>query len=262
MGLNVCLYRYPRPIEEVEKLENEYEEKSEVFWDEIKAGRKYEELSEEEKKQTREKSAALAKEMGLSEYGEVDGKTGIENPSLKYPKHLCKIGYLRSSYNSGGFNNVCGNLIGMDLYAVFNPNDRYAFQLSAEEWKATRKRAVELLKRLKGVHPLRCMKVGLNPFKPGHGVKSPEEAMETMVTEIDKEKGFPEYSNIDGHFFLGEKGLEICGALPGFSSFGKAPCVYLVYKTDLSWYIQMAEIVVEFCEFGQKNPDVVIHWSS
>lgn len=40
-----------------------------------------------------------------------------------YEEHLFKLGYLRSSYNGGGINNILRNTIGKDLYYIFRGED-------------------------------------------------------------------------------------------------------------------------------------------
>lgn len=47
----------------------------------------------------------------------------INEKSEKHPDHYCEKGYLRSSYNSSGFNSVVGNMIGKEMHYIFDPLD-------------------------------------------------------------------------------------------------------------------------------------------
>lgn len=80
-------------------------------------------------------------ETGTGKYGESGEK--IEMKSRLHPNHYCEIGYLRSSYNSGGLNSVLRNVLGedRDLYYIFQPNNEYEFR---PDWKAALGRAKEI----------------------------------------------------------------------------------------------------------------------
>lgn len=45
----------------------------------------------------------------------------VDEKSEKHPEHSCNKGYLRSSYNNSGFNNVVGTLIGKEMHYIFDP---------------------------------------------------------------------------------------------------------------------------------------------
>ena len=49
--------------------------------------------------------------------------------------------------------------------------------------------------------------------------------------------------------------ISSCGSYPGIDALG-SPCVHLVYESDITWYKQMAEIVIEMIEFAMtlENP--------
>jgi len=57
---------------------------------------------------------------------ECDDYETIEINSTLYPEHLFKIGYFRSSYNSGGINRVANRYSLLDLYDIFDPHS-YTF---------------------------------------------------------------------------------------------------------------------------------------
>lgn len=58
--------------------------------------------------------------MGLDIYL-YDGEERIEEKSERHPDHYGGKGYLRSSYNSAGFNSVIAKLFKKDLYSVIRP---------------------------------------------------------------------------------------------------------------------------------------------
>lgn len=70
----------------------------------------------------------------------------FEQKSAIHPDHLFKVGYFRSSYNSGGINSITRELVGMDLYTVFEPGDRYSF---IPAWRQARERALQVQEALK-----------------------------------------------------------------------------------------------------------------
>ena len=193
-----------------------------------------------------------------------DGDTKIGDiPSLKYPKHFCNRSYLRSSYSSGGFNHVVSNLIGKDLYDIFCPGgDEYEIHYSKEELLLCKERAEEVVKLLKAVkHPLRVIDVcDYNDFP----AVDERKAIKLVEEEIAKREVsiayFDWYGNRDGEFFM-ENPPEIMAAIPGRNILNR-PCVHLVYKADISFYIQMAEITVEFIEIALTLEDPVLHWSA
>lgn len=84
-----------------------------------------------------------------------------KHPSTVYPDHLFNRRYLRSSYNSGGFNHAVPEYLGepgTDLHWIFEPvrggTDEYSFELTAASVSAleeAKSRALDVAKRLKEV---------------------------------------------------------------------------------------------------------------
>lgn len=279
MGLDVYLCRYEIPLEDVEARQEHYSNASDKIYEEESSGKPYKEMSDDEKELARKRCDALKEEMQLDQYGCIPHEK-IEIPSAKHPDHLCKIGYLRSSYNCGGFNHVVGNLVGMTLYDIFPKanNQEYMFVMTKEEWEEAKARAEEVLEKLQTSPAFFCEEVVLNPFSlkdEEYGAKTPEQAIEmtrderSRFDENNKDKAEDDpfkmnnYSNRNGTFFFGSP-LKVVATIPGYSRFGKTPCAYVVYEAEegLKWYIQMAEIVVEFCQYGIEHPEVVFHWSA
>jgi hypothetical protein len=149
MGLDVFLYCCDR-LDEWEEVQREYEEKSEAIWEEVQAGREYKDLTDEEKRTITERCEKLALSMGLEECGAIADEYIIEEASEKYPEHMFKIGYFRSSYNSGGTNSVLERLGVPNLYDIFvqQTDDEYHRRIDWEDAKKTVKRAIAMLRKI------------------------------------------------------------------------------------------------------------------
>lgn len=277
MGLDIYLYRY-KNFEDSQKREQEYESRSEEVWNSM--GKKYDNMPEEERDKCRIKTAAIAKELKLGEWGTDDrNRKKIEIDSKKYPEHLFKIGYFRSSYNNSGFNSVVKKFIGKDLYDIFDPGDRYQFQ---PNWKQSLDRAVKLLEQFKAnLKPLGKMYsvegYTINDFINGNSIPTSEEAaLKLFRAEVERwaenKKGdkhsFDNYSNRAGNFHFGEP-LKVLGIIPGrvkqLLSSSTQSGVYVIYEADSDWYRQAIEVVIEAINWVLKQPDhdkYYLHWSS
>ena len=178
-----------------------------------------------------------------------------EIKSSRYPDHMCGPRYLRSSYNSAGFNSVVGDLVEEDLYSVFLAEEsEYPWFPSKEHLASARGRAVDLVHKLEKVErPLAATDI----CSFGGGTNSKAEAVKITKEKLDVESMFDAFSCSEG--FFSKKGLTIYAAIPGHA-YGQAT-TYLVHAIDLEWYIQMAEIVVEFidCALAMDNPRIT--WS-
>lgn len=201
--------------------------------------------------------------MGLDVYL-YDGEKGVaETPSAQHPKHLWNLAYLRSSYNSSGFNQVVFNLVGKDLYYVFEPNtEEYEVR---PDLSASAARATELAQELRAATPLRVLSVCHSPFGDIAKMK-PEDALRIVREEMaPREEGADyggmrgSYSNINGDFFLDDP-VDIIAAIPGVGPLG-SPGVHLVYKSDMAWYIAATDVLLEFIRNAQSLADPVLHWS-
>jgi len=276
MGLDVSL-QYYKDFGKTKALEDEYEEESDKIWKEVEDGREYDEISKAERDEINKRTSALAKEMGVGEYGTDEKNTkGIEINSKKYPEHLFKIGYFRSSYNNGGFNTVMGNFIGKDLYYIFETPEEYTF---SPDWKMAKARAKDMLKELKtkikenGAYQISELRHNDIIVERKEEVNNKEEALKKFL-EIKKKhklnKGFNNFSNYFGEFYL-EEPLKVSGIINGFGSNflsgGTKPVQYLIYEDDegLNWYVQALEIVIETISWvlSKKDPEkYYLNWSS
>lgn len=269
MGLDVSLYK----VDDLEKMlekEKDYEKKSEKIWEKERAGRNYDLLTEKEKDEIHSKCVKLAEKMGLTKDGEYKNKKRIEKNSRVHPDHMFKIGYMRSSYNDGGINSVLREIIGMDLYTIFTPNDDYYQKI---DWKKALEKAKEVYdafsKHLEQA-PFRCMPT--TSFFSSTSVTSEKEALEVATEEFKRfnsENG-PKYnySNKSGDFYF-KSPLEICGIIKGTSerTFNKETkeCAYLIYKSDMAWYKEALEVVIEQIKYVLKQDDpsqFVLGWSA
>lgn len=282
MGLDVYLYKYDN-YEKTIAAEKEYEKQSEEIW--AKFPGKYEQLTEEQKKEARKQIDAAAKKLGLGEYGEDQAsKHCIELPSVKHPKHYFKIGYFRSSYNDSGINHKLSNWIDEDLYTIIRggrDNDQeYYFQ---PDWEMARIRAVSALTKLRAFFKqnvkFNVTTLRYNQFSKleEQVVSDEQEAMKLYLEQLkghppkDGDDDFASYSTNKGDFF--HNGLEVVAVIRGsekalFNNF-QVPCMYMVYKAsaeDTEYYEQALEIVAETCEYVLKQPKkdrnkFYLHWS-
>lgn len=264
MGLDVYLEKCSNK-EEADRLEAEYERRSNAVWDALGD---YDSITTEQKGEARSKTDAIKEELGLVDWGRHPAKEKVEIDSTKYPDHYFKIGYFRSSYNGGGINNVMRRRGLPDLYGVFLPNDRYDF---APDWEACLDRANALLEACRAYNNKRigrydCMEVSANLFGNVRDLpKNESDALAIFGGQVDY-TGSRAYSNADGWFYL--DGMKCVAFIPGMNIWNK-PCVYVVYEKEdadeQDWYEQALEIVVETIEYVLAQPnteDFYLVWSS
>lgn len=268
MGLDVYLKKF-EDFESTQQLEASYEEIAERNWQDIQKGRSYEQLTDEEKDSVREKNNALATSMGLDEWGSDSRVEKIEIPSVRYPDHYFKIGYFRSSYNEGGINRILRNTIGLTLESIFNTPDEYLFSPDWKLAKSVAEKAISDFRDYIEKSPYRVSTFGFNEFMGMPDVESEASALAKFleVKEANKSANCA-FSNSSGTFFL-DKPLEIAAVLTGtqdsYLGRGKIPCHYVIYKDDMSWYLQALEIVLETIEWVLAQSDsekYYLAWSS
>lgn len=200
--------------------------------------------------------------MGLDVYL-YHGEECIEIDSAKYPDHLFKVGYFRSSYNEGGFNHVVRDLIGIDLGDIFDTDNQYELN---PDWNKAKSHAEESLKMLREKiekFPYRASCVSHNVFGQPK-LSGSDEAMRVFENEMGRKNRSGDYSSING-LFLFEHPMEVIAAIPGDDLLG-GKGIYLIYKCDdLDWYCQAIEIVIETCDYvlsqGDKASEYTMHWS-
>ena len=164
MGLDVCLYKY-MGFNTIEQDYRELEKHNEVFEDiytktrqELVGAVSYSELEPEQINNIKNKvrvrlSQHIEKNnfpFSVGEYGDVNiNSQQIEMDSKLYPEHMFKIGYMRSSYNASGFNSYIREIIGHDLYWVFDVKDEYIIK---PDWEKAKIRIGVLIDQL-GMDP-------------------------------------------------------------------------------------------------------------
>jgi len=216
--------------------------------------------------------------MGLDAYLYDNGEGLDEIPSDQHPDHLCNKTYLRSSYNEAGFNHVARDLTGKELWWVFAPvlgSDNEdgrgdlpegAYEgtpVNVTNWLLARGRACILLDMLKACDNLRiCSWSPTNKFKdPKMEEVSSGQAMTIYREHVESHAdGSHSYSNTKGLFLAPDDALTIHAIINGKDVLGE-PCVHIVYTADIEWYVQMAEVVIEFIDHALTLDAPGIVWS-
>jgi hypothetical protein len=207
--------------------------------------------------------------------------------SAKYPQHLFKVGYFRSSYNEGGLSCVLRQQLGLPdlddllLYPLperdfHTDHDGYIQEV---DWSAALGRVQQTLTDFRAL------------------VNTPQGRFGTMFvrvpcqlplsTNLEAKKAFmkqllhlenpkPLFANEDGsHAYTARDGffctpaLKVMGILPG-QGLLHDPGVYVVFEHEdpakhWQWYIEALEIVQETIEWVLAQPapsDYVLGWSS
>jgi hypothetical protein len=271
MGLDIYLYRYQN-FKETRAKEEEYEKKTEAMWKET-GDVEYEKIPEETKESIRKQSKALAEGLGLDEWGSpVEPECiKIEDDHPKYPTHLFKIGYWRSSYNDSGINHVLENLIGETLYTIIpeGNNEDYAIQ---PDWGRVKKNAARARKRylahVEKYGPLRIYEID-KPWRPT-GVTSPREAIAQYCREVDKRKSTDAdwYGTGQGESYMITDPMQVVAIIPGTRKYGLGAIqdvTYVVFKSwDPEFYTQALEIIEATADYvlAHKDKDkFYLHWS-
>ena len=267
MGLDVYLERANEPLEHIEAVEATYNEKCEQLWKNTQGDREYDDLSKEERDQVRKAEDELKTKMGLVKYGSHPARESVELDSEKYPEHMFKIGYFRSSYNSGGLNSLLKEQGLPDLYEIFDVRqDDYQ---QRHDWATARAKAEEVLKQLRGKKIYRVSEISTTLLRDD--VEMPQnsnDALDIFLQEREKweqkaeernknpDWAFNSYSNLFGEFHMKEP-LPIVGLIKGKGIF-RDNCVYAVYEVDegySKWYEQALEIVIETCTWILNQKD-------
>jgi len=182
------------------------------------------------------------------------GRERVKLDSAKYPDHLFKIGYWRSSYNQGGLNNYLRRRQRATLW-VLNPNHEYEF---TPDWDKALTDAKSLLNSLQKVSrsPIGAYNViTIHNFNVIKEVESDAQALAVFWAELERSPEWRSYSSSKGHFYL--DGIDVRAVIPGKE---------VVHKdSGLGWYVEALEIVVETIEYVLNQPDPETYylvWSS
>lgn len=261
MGLDVYLYRYDNKAD-TDAREQEYKRLSDENWKRF-GDKKYEQYSDSEKDEIRAANVAVAERLSLDQWG--DDKTlkqKIEINSVKYPDHLFKVGYFRSSYNDGGINRILSARIGIDLSGIMGVDgDTYETQ---PDWSEARRRALSALEQLRAMNvarPYRALFIGPNIF--GGDTTVVDEAGALAVFERAKVTHGSDgaYGCRDGDFWMSTP-LAVRGAIVGKGVLGNDG-IWLVYDDNaenMQWYEQALEIVIETCDYVIAQSDRAKYW--
>lgn len=190
-------------------------------------------------------------------------------PSRRYPEHLFNRRYLRSSYNTSGFNRSVPDLTGTDhdLYWVFDPlgdridsgDDVRLTAADAALLEQCRDRALTVTEELRTSDRLR---VESFTSMIGEGVDhmwpAPPTTGEVLAwyrQERDRDRKVPPgygegYGCAKGTVFGFTEGAEVLAVTVG-RDVRASPAAILVFRVDeetLTSYVQSAEITAEFCD--------------
>jgi hypothetical protein len=181
----------------------------------------------------------------------IRAKTKVEIDSKIHPAHMFKVGYLRSSYNSGGINSVLERNDCPSLYDIFEPNDEYNFTPDWVQAQARCQIALDTLKERMGSEMAKYDVTTITNMM-GHGaVATAAEALKVFEEQLKRKKD----GCREGDFYL--DGVTVCGIIPN-KGFGGG--VHLVTRNDsgednLSFYYQALEVTKEMIDYVLAQDD-------
>ena len=197
--------------------------------------------------------------MGLDVYLKVDDKF-IEFPSKKYPDHLFRVGYFRSSYNESGINYVLESRGLPTLWDVFDAKPGEF----VPDWEKSLERANHLLTDLKRSFeelPYTVLSIGHSPWDSE--VKDLGKVLTVFKQQKERKPSFDRFFSRVGFFSLNEP-IQVHAIIPSDRT------VYIVTpitQEQIDYYVQALEIVVETIEYvlSKETPAPSLHklhWSS
>ena len=232
-------------------------------------------LTEEQSAQLRSKTSAHGKKLGLSKKGEnYKNISYIEKDSVLHPDHGFKIGTIVDGADDLGISTILGNLGLMSIHTIFNKfNDLITWDTTEyiqPDWHSALDSVNDTLsafKNLDRVGKTQMVSTVALPldvyfndsmFKK-YPVTSPMDALSVYheqrkhasVKNINKN-----FVNSFGWFYL-HKALSIRAAIAGTNTINNKafPCTYLVYNTNMEWYVNGLEIVKETIEHVLSQPE-------
>lgn len=269
MGLDIYLYKC-KDLEKSKKLTDAYEKESTKIW--TANGKKYDELSREEKDDIKKKCAEAAKKLGLNEGGEDLSDIKVELPSKKYPDHYFKIGYFRSSYNDSGINRILDTAIGKNLYTLFEREQEDDYQFKPD-WEKVKKNCLDAIDKFKAhlgeIGNVSVFKIMHESFADDT-INSEKQALDIFKEQLKTHKdhsGDGAFGNKYGLFTLKEP-YKVKAIIPGVCNFldKNRPCVYVAIENEgLDWYLNALEIIVETIDYilaQEDRQDYYLCWSS
>lgn len=279
MGLDVDLYRYDDHEKSV-ALSDKYERESDAIWNSVCGDAEYKDIPRDLIEQVRVKSKALAESLGLGEWGEANtGEEQIEENSATDPKHMFKIGYFRSSYNSAGTDHVLDACCGWTLGRIFDTDgDQYHLQ---PDWAACLDRCKQAIADFEAKIEadgglLFCEFIGVDRYPQPPSVSSEEEAIAAYRERVAESRtpdpfgGDPNvrwFSSTMGSFYLG-KPIEVVALITNVDHSQRTwrgSGFYMITKSgEGKWYLDALKIVQETIEYVLAQPDKEkfwLHWS-
>ncbi len=258
MGLDVYLRRCDNLEAEI-ALQDQAEAFSNKLWE----GKDYDKTSEAEKERIRAETKAEYERLGLDQYGSSTKIESIELDSVTNPEHMFKVGYLRSSYNSGGINSVLERAGVMDLYGIFQPakEDYYV----TIDWEGALVRVEQAIAAYRAhiTDPMGRFDVMSIRTPIFDGVAEPADALTLFKGEMQKyldrkqkeADPWSSYSNREGEFFL--EGRKVFGFIPN-SGWGKG--FHVIVEKEMpenieeEWYLQALLITKETIGYVLSRP--------
>jgi hypothetical protein len=257
MGLDVYLYRCA-DRKAAAAVEKQYNQESEKIWED-------EALSSDV---ALAQSEALAERLGLDDCGQHPSRERVAINSTIDPEHMFKVGYFRSSYNSGGINHVLDNLGFAGLYQIMG----VGWDVSEPEidWDEALRNANQAISAYEAHLASPAGKYRVDHIRPmgQSGADGEKAALELFVGQLQAmpTSDMRDFSNGDGHFFL--DGKKVCAIIPEQA---KAPTgnpmldmlnqpgVFVISEKEPSekrdWYLTALLIVKETIEYVLAQPD-------
>ena len=184
--------------------------------------------------------------------------------SQLYPDHLCSQNYLRSSYNNSGYNSLANIYNCMSLYDIFEPilEDNCCTDCSKEKLQQcleNAKRNEEIWNSLNDkmfdIYPVYdrylsgpntvvlTRKTALEKFNSMYQDKVPDAY---GISTFDKDRLIEMYDEpIEIFGVISNVVPEYAVGRPNIDCYKEH---HVVFKRDITWYKQMAHIIVEFVE--------------
>lgn len=270
MGLDIYLYRYDKPRKQIEKEDKAWDAiSSKIFhkhFDPVEKARgKDADLTDAERKAWKKELARAAEEYGrVGEWHDNPHNPKVNIDSALYPEHMFKIGYFRSSYNSGGINHILEDRVGETLYSLLDVNhDEYVQQPDWEDVIKNCDRVIAAFRQSVKENPYHIIEVDSileQSNLPGNIPEALKIAQKVLCAD---KHGFDSFTN--GNGFWSINGLEVFGVIPGYrKDFLQGPVTFLVTKSTekkgdepYQWYINAIEIVKETAQWvlKQENPE-------
>lgn len=204
--------------------------------------------------------------MGLDVYLTKDGFE-VELPSTKYPDHMFKIGYFRSSYNDGGINHVLRSMGLDDLYDIFQGGGDGKLVVDWSNCLSKVDKLIADCKKYLKSDAAKYTAIVVSKYKASESEVSTEAqaiglflnvAKDHQKTDENSPFDMSSFSSRNGDFFL--KGLDVRAVIPMSNgilgqSHERICLIVPTKKGWFDWYMQALEIVRETVRYVLTQPD-------